>query len=87
VALGLALLSVLVIALINWHLAIHAGYSLRIFTAALVYGAGAVLAVKRLLSGEFRLWHVWLYLLAVEILGSRGIVPTPVEVWHTLRGG
>jgi hypothetical protein len=86
VALGIALFSVLVIALFDWHRAIYLGHSLRLYTGALAYGAGVVLAIKRFFSGELRLWHIYLYLLAVEILGSKGFIPTPVELWRTLTG-
>jgi hypothetical protein len=86
VALGLALLSVLVFALINLHAAYEIGYSLRIYSAAAVYIVGVIEATKRFFAGTLRLWRVILYIDAVILLSAVGIVPSPIEVWHTLTG-
>jgi hypothetical protein len=86
VALGFALLSILVIALINLHTAYDIGHSLRLYSAAAAYVAGAIQALKLFFSGKLRLWHIVLYIDAVWLLSALGIVLTPVEVWRALTG-
>jgi hypothetical protein len=86
VTLGVALLSLLVLALINLHAAYNIGYTLQVYSAGTAYIVGAIETMKRLFSGRLRLWHIVLYIDAVLLLNALGIVLTPVEVWRTLTG-